>query len=592
MSDVSISELIFTMTSVLFLLLGIVLIVSIIMLRANPYDSIAFANVEKLKASINQVCATGNDVSIKFNLPQNKPGITSLFAYLPMWIIRTNGDPNYVLYYESYPPGDAIGWEVYQDMQNRLVTNLPRDYGNGNKSQTDVDEYVDSVRTLWGTQAVQNNAVTLPSKNLEGIVIDNIVLGTGPRSDYYLGASAKEPSDATPVVGIGPENALAEAFKYGKWQRINDRTGAPLQDSNTFIFNNYAGLNSFEKSAIKYGACGVNSLCFKTRGGVYRYHLDQCDIKYIELKYDARNRKAIYGGLGVVVGGVVGAPLLISLAGGGTAAATIGGAVPAGALEITPGVVAATSVASGAVAAESVGAVVEGGTIVGTVSGSSVSLFSSLGSGIWKVLGLIPGARTTVVAVGGIVGSGGITYSAYKFMEFIYGAFLSYKVQDLNIASPCSISQMTIKRIDCNKLECTDFNEYPIYEYGTDGKLHSTQKNHYTCTEKVSNDISVAPSLNKPAGTCIQIVAEEKASDFCWTPDPYRSTFKISDIDTNFVGMFLAINQNINVYNILSNTAYVESSSANAVVLKYYPTGDLESWKDFFQRQLTWAWPG
>ena len=45
MADQDISEIIYTMMSLLFLLLGIVLLVAILMSTINPAEQIAFANV-------------------------------------------------------------------------------------------------------------------------------------------------------------------------------------------------------------------------------------------------------------------------------------------------------------------------------------------------------------------------------------------------------------------------------------------------------------------------------------------------------------------------------------------------------------------
>jgi len=538
MSDVSISEMTYTMLSLLFLLLGIVLIVSIIMSKANPYDSIAFANVEKLSAAMNQVCAGSSEVSIKFDLPQNTPALNTLFAVLPLWIIRTNGDPNYVLYYESYPPGDAIGWEVYQSMQNRLVTSLPE--GFEDKTQSDVDAYVNSVRDLWNTQVTQNDAISLPSKNLEGIVVNNIVIG-GPRSDYYLGEGTKTPTSTTTTVGIGPENALAGAFRYGDWKSVDDNM-QPRDGDNAFIFNSYTTLNSFEKSAIKYEACGDNSLCFKTRSGVYRYSLDQCsNIKNIQMVYDARNRAKLYAGAGIVVGAAIGCIFT-----GGACAAVAGG--------------------------------------VGSAGGWAA-----------RLIRFIPFGKTVTVVAGGTA----VTVGAYEAASWLYGAFLSYKVQDFNLASPCSIKEMTIKKADCtdavliewaaDQKACTDVIRTPLYQYGIDGKLHPAG-DHYTCMEKVGSGLSSTPSGTFDSNDqCLQILVTEKADDFCWTPDPFRPTFLS---DTQIFSLLIEINQRVSVNNILENTAYISSPTASAYVLKYYPTGDLESWKDFVARQISWAWPG
>lgn len=551
----TIEEMTYTMLSLLFLLLGIVLIVSIVMSKANPYDSIAFANVEKLRASMNQVCFSGSDVSIKLDLPQNTPKFPSLITIMPIWITRTNGDPNYVIYYESYPPGDAIGWEVYHQMQNRLITNLPDSFGDGKKTSVDVNNYVDSVRTLWNTQVVQKSELTLTSKTLEGIIINNIVLG-GPRSDYYMGSAGSFSSGSggrsggggggasfdqsgTPVAGVGPENALADAFKYGKWEKTDEQTGTPSDGQNQFIFNDYRNLNSFEKTAIKYEACGENSLCLKTRSGVYRYPLEQCGgpngIKSIQMVYDDRSNAVRFGtDAAIVVGGVIS----IKVWG-------FGGAL---------------------------------------LKFLGVSLSS--GKSIIKFILTRPIVSTVI---------GTVAYNTVG--EWLAGAFLSYKVQDFNIASPCSVKQMTIKKTSCNNYDpgwmpdyalCKKYTTYPIYEYGTDGKLKRAGE-HYTCLDKVNDEISTPDGLSfKDDDQCLQVIIREKASGFCWTPDPWTPDEGILDIsDTRGLAELIGFTP------VYSNTAYVSSSTdARATILKSYPIIELESFGDLLQRRFTWAWPG
>src|SRR3989338_6268187 len=318
--DTSISEVMYTMMSLLFLLLGIVLLVSILMSTIDPYDQAAFANVEKLRASIDEACFTGNPVTVSnFELPQNTPKFTSVISVMPLWIIRTNGDPNFVLYYESFPAGDATGWEVYQGMENRLITHVPEGWQNQNKGQADVISYSDSVRDLWHTRVVDDDSVELTSKKLEGIIVNNIVLGN-KRSDFYYGPSGgfgsrrtrgENWNDPGPV-DVGPDSALEGIGKYGEWRDIvkpDVENPVASEGDNAFLFNNYKGLTSFEKSAVKYAACGDNALCLKTRTGVYKYPLRQCgDIKYVEMKYDARDeRRYIFEGLGVAVIAVAGA---------------------------------------------------------------------------------------------------------------------------------------------------------------------------------------------------------------------------------------------------------------------------------------------
>src|SRR3990167_8970834 len=113
MDNVPVSQLIFTALSLVFLLLGLTLIITVIMF-ANPYDTIAFANVEKLRAAMDQACLNpGAEVDISFTLQQTNPSRLSLaFSFLPIWITNIYGDPKYTVYYEAFPPGEGTGWEI------------------------------------------------------------------------------------------------------------------------------------------------------------------------------------------------------------------------------------------------------------------------------------------------------------------------------------------------------------------------------------------------------------------------------------------------------------------------------------------------
>jgi hypothetical protein len=281
MSDSSIPELMFTMLSLIFLLLGVVLIVSIVMSMMNPYDQIAFANTEALRAAIDQSCTTGREVTIPLDLTQNTPAFTGLFSVLPTWLIHTNGDPNYLLYYESFPYGQAVGWEAYQNMQNRLVTSIPANF-EGQK-YADVVKYVDTI-----IKTARENGIS----PVEGVIINNIMIGKA-RSDFYLGESAEVPKDGGGAgIDLGPSGVEETLSKYGDWKELDTVTEEPLGGDNTFVFNNYKSLNDFEKSAIKYLPCGVNSLCLKTRSGVYRFPLRCTDIKNVQLVYNAMDDSA------------------------------------------------------------------------------------------------------------------------------------------------------------------------------------------------------------------------------------------------------------------------------------------------------------
>ncbi|KHO47688.1 MAG: hypothetical protein QT00_C0002G0348 [archaeon GW2011_AR5] len=598
--DTSISEIMYTMMSLLFLLLGVVLLVSIAMSTIDPYDQIAFANVEKLRASMDEACFTGSPVTVNnFQLPQNTPKFTSLISVMPIWLIRTNGDPNFVLYYESFPAGDATGWEIYQGMENRLITHLPAGYDN--RLPADVKTYSDSIEQLWNTRVVGDEDVELTSKKLEGVIVNNVVIGS-KRSDFYYGPNSayggSGGSRGAGPVDTGPGGTLAALSKFGEWRDlVNPDSENPVasEGDNAFIFNNYKGLTSFEKSAIKYAPCGDNSLCLKTRTGVYKYPLRQCsDIKYIEMKYDARDeRRYIFEGvLGVAVLAVGAALILPSGAAvaSGTALSAIPTATP---IATTAGLYVAEGVTFTAVPAATGSGLVVGEVVGVAGSGSAFTLTGALswfGRGIlklsskvlgksWKVLGRSWRFCKTCTIFG-------VGYASEKIGEFLGGVFLSYKVQDFNLASDCSIEQMKIEKVPCDQMECENAVNYPIYQYGGDGKLHEVGT-HFTCLEKIGTDIqdtSAIPLTGFNGGQCMRITVEDKPDGFCWTFDPYRDDWLS---DTQGIARAFGLSP------INENTAYISGdASRDAVVLKYYPQGDLESWKEFFERRLSWGWPG
>ncbi len=595
----------YTMISLLFLLLGIVLLVSILMSTFNPDEQIAFANVEKLRATMDEVCFTGGEKTISFDLPQNTPKFTSVFTVMPIWIIRTNGDPNYVLYYEAYPAGDAVGWEVYQGMQNRLLAPLPLGYGDGTKGENDVRNYANRVKDLWKTRVIDDPSVQLQwSEYLEGISINNIILGS-KRSDFSVhNFVIPDNPSSTPAVGGNAQEALKDLRKYGEWRDLQNpdaENPVAAEGDNAFLFNNYRGLSSFEKSSIKYQPCGDNSLCMKTREAVYKFPLRQCgDIKYIEMKYDARDRTKLYTYAGATLV-VVGAGACILLTSGVCGLVAAGGAVSAStaatAVPVAPGVYAATTAAGETIpiflSYTASGTAVATTTAAATTSGISLSaILSSVGrTGWWAAKGFITQLikhplRTSVITIGTGTTAG---MAGWKVGEFVTTAFLSYKIQDFNIASDCSIKGIKIEKVNCDQLECSKVASYPIYKYGGDGKLTSRDANgremmHYTCVEKIGDDIQDPSDATTGfgGGKCLRMTVEERPDGFCWTPDPYKDTW-LSDSQ--------AIASTLGFFPVNKNTAYIKGSSESAFVLKYYPAYDLESWRQFFNRRLGWGWP-
>ena len=296
-------ELTFTGLSLVFLLLGIVLIASIVFSAFNPYDQIAISNSRKLAAIMSQQCVSGGSspITFSFSLPQNVPVASNLLTVLPMWLMRNFGDPNYVLYYESYPPGDAIGWETYHFFQNRLYIILPDTNPkstDGSWGINDVQQYVQQQKAAFSKQ--------FPDRTVDASVVSNIIL-----NDQYNGMdlytqdsssllSNQVGSDKTVAAGSNVGGNQANVFfGFGSWDSAHGSSGslADFTQEDYFRFQNYGGLPTVEKTLIKYESCGPDSLCLKTRSGVYRFPVSACDnkIKTVQFIYDVRQRASVTG---------------------------------------------------------------------------------------------------------------------------------------------------------------------------------------------------------------------------------------------------------------------------------------------------------
>jgi len=319
----AIEEVIWPAIGLIFLLLGIVLIASILFSAFNPYDQIAFANAEKLRAAINEACfkatSTSSDPVMlnSIELRQNTPAFTWILTILPRWLIRANGDPNYLLYYESFPPGEALSWEVYHDFQNRLIVPLPDDYiTKYGESGRNVEKFVKDVLDNYLSKPENQN------KPVDAVIINNILLSEAFRSDFLLKRPGFRGGTDSPFEVGGPApttepTAAEKFFSYGKWQEQYVSTKLPSDIKNQFVFANYLGLTDLEKTAIKYQTCAPNSLCLKTRTGVYTFPLDQCtNIKDVQLNYDATDDPAPYKKFYGAIAGGLGSYFLSKLPGG------------------------------------------------------------------------------------------------------------------------------------------------------------------------------------------------------------------------------------------------------------------------------------
>ncbi len=233
---------------------------------------VVILNTEILRSKIEEVCTTGGSATIKkLNFPQQKPNtLLGTTDYLPRLAISGSGsvDPKYVLYYEAFPPGEAIGWEVYNGFDYRFIAPFEYpDLENKNSVIKGVD--VSTFFSVMRDHAVKVEKEVGESKEKKAVIVNNILL--------------TEHLNVLPTEEVVNENGNPAA--QGNLGRPSEK------DPNIFVFTDYNGLEKSEKSYIKYRPCAPNSLCLKTRSEVYSFDLgESCKkIKYIRLEYDATN---------------------------------------------------------------------------------------------------------------------------------------------------------------------------------------------------------------------------------------------------------------------------------------------------------------
>ncbi len=537
----AIEEVIFPAISLVFLLLGIVLLASILFSAFNPYDQIAFLNAEKLRAKIDEACFKGTGVEVSmdsFELRQNKPFATWIFTVLPRWLIRSSGDPNYVIYYESFPPGEATGWEIYHDMQNRLIVPITEEFlknptdvnGNTIPNTPEKAPYPASLVEEYVKQVAKKSE----DKNvgpIDSVIISNIVLSEDFRSDFVFKKPEAVGETDNWKGGIVPETKSAQQrfFSYGKWNKQGEETKIPLGGDNQFVFSNYLGLSPVEKTAIKYMPCGENSLCLKTRSGVYSFPLRVCnkndpnEIKSIQLNWD--------GGSHVSLGD-----------------------------EIT----------TQAKAAVAIGAMLLKSGII-FKSGATALLIDAIRD-IFKY-------RTS-----------------YKVGDFYAASPCALSSEDL----PDEDYSINIKKTPCSKNLCDSYISYPLYQYNAKSQELSPAGEHYVCTQALGDHMSSLPPTGLDSGDCIEINIKSLTNGYCWTPYPRQSggverqtiwkeqTKKLSRDLATSISLFFG-------FPIYENTNFIASSSDIDNIIVLNPTGTIlkkiEGMFGDFDRKWWWGWP-
>lgn len=197
-------------------------------------ESRAYKSGDALASAMNLACQQGSS-TVSINIQQANllkslsSGVIGIFASGSVHTTYVNmfADPDFLLYYESYPIGEDLVWTIYTDLP-------ARSYIGFNQG----DNLVDFNHT---------------SSEVENQIKDLLEQETEEKNIYVKAINTLIPE------------------KYGEW------------DKNFFRFNNYMGLPLDEKSDLKYYTCGENSLCLKTHKGIYAYPLDECNIDFVQM---------------------------------------------------------------------------------------------------------------------------------------------------------------------------------------------------------------------------------------------------------------------------------------------------------------------
>lgn len=240
-----------TLFAAIFTILGLFLLSQTVLAHVNPYEQIAVLNFKKLGAAIDEACLlrTGA-VETDIYLPQNVPVASDASSYGPMFRIRNDGDPLYVIYYEMFPPGEAVAWEVYHDFGFRSILMLPDGY-NGQES-------INSYITTRENELIQTYAYREDSPADISVLVANVIL----------------PINFDLTNGVRTEDGIGE-----------------FRNDEYFEFSEHWTLSAENKTFLKYIACGDNALCMKTTSGIYIYELKHCQgIKYVEMDSISQNR--------------------------------------------------------------------------------------------------------------------------------------------------------------------------------------------------------------------------------------------------------------------------------------------------------------
>jgi hypothetical protein len=262
------------------ILIGLVIFLVLIQpFLASNDRAVNLLNVQMLASYIDEACATGTTFEIdKFELRQSMPLNIPLLPdqsdpvykfLLRQHLNQVSPDPQYMLYYEAFPPGEGVGWETGTNLYYRVL--VPTYSSN-------VDELPDLIDSVKQEFALKKAGEDVEKTKF---FINNIVLTT----------------DLDLSTGLPVEEETTTGAKYiqnvGEWK-----------DETTFEYSNFLSMSIIDKSLTKYMPCGAYSLCYKIDDTVYVFPLENCrrsGIKYIEM-FDDSGRVPIIHPINLIPG--------------------------------------------------------------------------------------------------------------------------------------------------------------------------------------------------------------------------------------------------------------------------------------------------
>lgn len=525
--------------AVMMLMFFVLLLTSALSAFSGTEQGVVKLNAELLRSKLGEACSFGKSSIDRLSFPQGTPYPTAAHraidipGFLPRAYIKVTGDPKYVIYYETFPIGEAVGWEVYHDFDYRIIAPFDNGQQSGNqetfenKLYKNKDSYVAKVLDSTDKAGIKSS-----SKEPPKVIVNNIILT----------------SELNPIPNEEPRQFTPKISRSGDWKFKTQENGniRAVNGDNIFGFSSYSLLTSREQTSLKYRSCGDNYLCIKTPEGVERLRLpESCGnqkLEYIQLEYD--NRNLLLGNI-ALGGAVVGAGVL----------------VPKAALAIV------------------------------SVSPIAAAKFAATAAGKGLIFAFTSPIKTAVISAAAAAGLTVATATAGYALGKFLSLFLSYKASDFYLASPCALNKVQIEKVSCDTL-CKKWMKYPLYDVVVDSKgerRYEHTGDHYQCIENIEG--AAGASMQGPTGSCLKVKVQSSPEGFCWTADPTKGTAsgifeKITNFETQAVASVFGFTP------VKDSALYIKEPPAIALKPQEVSEGVLSATKDFVERRYTWSWPG